>query len=95
MKTTAQRKAEEARADALQRIADWKHPIGTVVYVVRDMGDVTTTTTRSEPWLLSSGDAVIMLKGISGGFLLDRVYTDEAEAAKAAQKLRAEKWSKQ
>ncbi len=48
-------------------------PFGTEVDVKRDDGTVTRTKTRSEPWLLGHGAAVIKVDGITGCYLLDRV----------------------
>ena len=48
------------------------NPVGTRVNVTDDFGDVTETITRSEAWNLC-GSPVVMLKGISGGYLLERV----------------------
>jgi hypothetical protein len=59
-----------------ERIAEakaWR--IGQPVAVVRDDWTVTETATRSEPWQLGSGDWVIMVEGISGGYALERVST--------------------
>lgn len=64
---------EQAAFDA------WTHPVGTIVDVTRDNGDVERTRTRSLPWMLGASDGstghtpVIMLDGISGGYLLTRV----------------------
>lgn len=49
------------------------HPVGTEVAVTRDNGRVEHTKTRSEAWVLSGHTAVIMVEGISGCYLLDRV----------------------
>jgi hypothetical protein len=42
------------------------------VNVTDDFGDVTETITRSEAWNVC-GSPVVMLKGRSGGYLLERV----------------------
>lgn len=49
-----------------------KHPVGTLVQVVRDDGRIEQMTTRSKAWVLSEKDPVIMLSGITGCFLLER-----------------------
>jgi hypothetical protein len=57
----------------------WTHPVGTLVDVTRDNGHIERTRTRSMPWMLGASSQsqghtpVIMLDGISGGFLLTRV----------------------
>jgi hypothetical protein len=48
-------------------------PVGTHVAVVRDDGSVLETKTRSEAWLVGDGTPVVMVEGISGGYLLERV----------------------
>lgn len=50
-------------------------PVGTPVTVRMDDGSDLRTLTRSEPWLLGHGAAVIKVDGITGGYLLDRVRT--------------------
>jgi hypothetical protein len=60
----------------LQRKCDaWnqRHPIGTDVIVKRDDGTFQRTTSRGPAYVLSGHSAVIMLEGISGVYLLDRV----------------------
>ena len=49
-----------------------KYPEGTPVIVTRDNGDKLETVTRSVAWSLC-GTAVVMVKGISGGYALERV----------------------
>jgi hypothetical protein len=53
-----------------------KHPVGTVVTVRRDNGEVQVTKTRSAAEMLSGHTAVIWLEGISGCYMLDRVTAD-------------------
>ncbi len=48
-------------------------PVGIAVSVRRDDGSVLWTTTRSEAWILGGHTPVIMVKGISGAYLLERV----------------------
>lgn len=50
-----------------------RYPVGTPVAVRRDDGKSIVTATRSEAWIMSGHSAVIMVDGISGGYLLDRV----------------------
>lgn len=47
--------------------------VGARVKVLRDNGDVLETTTRSEAWLLAGHTAVVLVEGIAGAYLLDRV----------------------
>jgi hypothetical protein len=68
---------------------NWTHPIGALVDVTRDNGHVERTKTRSMPWWLGASNGgtghtpVIMLDGISGGYLLTRVRVVPAEAESA------------
>ncbi|MFZ5581972.1 MAG: hypothetical protein ACOZCK_04860 [Pseudomonadota bacterium] len=62
-------KEEQASADAWNA----KHPVGTPVRVMRDMGGRLVTKTSSEAWLLGGHTAVIQVEGISGSYALDRV----------------------
>lgn len=50
-----------------------KYPVGQQVEVRKDLGEIEQTRTRSEAWVLSGHTAVIMLEGISGAYLLNRV----------------------
>lgn len=45
---------------------------GMRVYVLDDMGGITTKTTRSDPWQLGDGTWVVLLDGRSGGYSLTR-----------------------
>lgn len=47
--------------------------IGSIVEVTKDDGSKMTTRTQSAPWKLASGTPVVMVDGISGGYLLTRV----------------------
>ncbi len=47
--------------------------VGTKVTVRKDSGEIVHTETRSEPWQLAHGAWVVLLKGITGGYDLDRV----------------------
>lgn len=63
------------RVDAI--IAAWSVPVGGAVVVTRDRGqEELRTRTRSLPWKVS-GQAVVMVEGISGGYALERVRPDE------------------
>lgn len=61
---------------ALQRQCDqWNaaNPIGQIVTVQFDSGDIKLTKTRSAAYVLSGHSAVVFLDGISGCYSLDRV----------------------
>lgn len=60
-------------------LPDW--PIGTDVDVRKDDGSIFKTKTRSQPWRLGHGEAVILVEGISGGYALERVTKSEAANA--------------
>lgn len=49
------------------------YPVGTPVTVTKDDGTKIETKTRSIAWALGDGTPVVMLEGISGGYLLSRV----------------------
>lgn len=57
-------------SEAIER---WSRPVGARVLVRLDDGSDWETTTRSEPWLLGDGTAVILLEGSCGGYLLEKV----------------------
>jgi hypothetical protein len=46
---------------------------GKLCYVIRDLGRIEERVALSEPWELGSGDKVILLEGIRGGYSFDRV----------------------
>lgn len=48
-------------------------PIGTRVIVTKDDGSKLFTKTSSAPWMLGGHTPVILVEGISGCHLLDRV----------------------
>jgi len=49
------------------------YPPGTKVNLTNDLGEVEETETRSIAWLLDSGHPVVMVKGRSGGYSLERI----------------------
>lgn len=49
------------------------HPVGTPVSVRKDGGEIVEGETGSEAWVLGGHSAVVMVTGISGCYLLDRV----------------------
>ncbi len=64
----------------LELIEYWKDvPEGTQVIVTKDDGEKFHTKTRSSPWMLGVSSrgpghtAVIMVEGITGGYLLERI----------------------
>ena len=64
----------------LRLIEEWKDvPEGTPVVVTKDLGEQFHTKTRSIPWMLGAScrgpghTAVIMVEGITGGYLLERI----------------------
>ncbi|MGR0185380.1 hypothetical protein [Azospirillum aestuarii] len=56
-----------------------QNPVGAKVVVRRDDGTSNITVTTSEAWVLSGHSAVILLKGISGCYLLNRVTAISAD----------------
>lgn len=72
----AQKKAAAQRKRERMAWGDWQEnprPIGWPVEVTKDDGSKVQSKTRSEPWMLGSGTPVVMVEGISGGYLLTRV----------------------
>lgn len=65
----------KALRESTEQAENWNrdHSVGTDVDVTLDNGEILTTRTRSEAWVLDSGDAVILVEGIRGGYLLSRV----------------------
>ncbi len=60
-------------------VNDWneKYPEGTPVTVTRDNGETLETVTRSVAWSMC-GSAVVMVKGISGCYSLERVRAQQS-----------------
>ena len=50
-----------------------KHPVGSKVTVVKDLGEKIETEVKYPAEILSGHTPVVWLKGISGCYLLDRV----------------------
>lgn len=70
------------RKNTAQVVVDaWneKCPVGTPVTVRRDDKSTLETVTRSEAWDLC-GTPVVMVKGISGGYALERVTPTDVVA---------------
>ena len=68
------------RVNQEKLVEEWKDvPEGTDVIVTKDLGEQVRTKTRSLPWLLGGSSrgpghtAVIMVEGISGCYLLERI----------------------
>jgi len=57
----------------------WTAPIGTPVEVTLDDGKKLRAITHSMPWLLGGETPVILVEGITGGYLLTRVRVIEPE----------------
>ena len=55
-------------------VDEWNknHVVGTEVILTNDSDEEIETVTRSEAWIVC-GSAVVMVKGISGGYSLDRI----------------------
>ena len=60
-------------ATSLCEVWNRLYPEGTPVMVIRDMGEILETTTRSMAWLIPSGSVLVSVKGIAGGYCLSRV----------------------
>ncbi len=65
----------QARAQQAANAKSWnaRNPSGTRVSVRRDDGTALLTVTTSEAWVLGGHTAVVMVDGISGGYMLGRV----------------------
>jgi len=50
-----------------------KHPVGSTVTVVKDLGERVETTVKYPAQILSGHTPVVWLNGIRGCYLLDRV----------------------
>lgn len=62
-----------------QRVIEWNrlNPEGTSVNVKKDDGSIFPTKTRSVAWLLGRHTAVVLVDGIAGGYMLERVTVRE------------------
>lgn len=49
------------------------NPVGSPCDLILDNGQTFRTSTRSEAWNLGHGQAVVMVEGKSGGWMLERV----------------------
>lgn len=60
---------------AANEVAAWNadNPVGTLVAVTKDHGEILETKTRSVAWLLGDHTPVVSVVGIIGGYLLSRV----------------------
>lgn len=76
----------------LDRAEDWnrKHPIGTAVTVRKDDGTRPVTKTRSEAWALGGHTPVILVEGIAGCYLLNRLDVLALEGIEVAAPTNAE-----
>lgn len=67
------------RPDQRDLVIEWNrlNPEGTKVSVKQDDGSIFETTTRSPAWLMGEHTAVVLLFGIAGGYMLERVTVRE------------------
>lgn len=79
--------SERRQAEADRSIADWNaaHPIGTEVWVTLDDKSKLRTRTRSVAWRICD-HASVMVEGISGGYLLERVRPTASAAMDALRR---------
>lgn len=65
----------KSKAEQERDVAAWneQHPEGTAVVVTKDDRSELETVTTSKAWMVGGHTAVVMVQGISGGYLLDRV----------------------
>ena len=63
------------KEDTQALVDNWNssNPSGTPVEMRKDTGELVKTVTRSEAWLLGGHTAVVMVDGVSGGYLLNRM----------------------
>jgi len=59
----------QSKVDAFNK----RHPVGSAVTVVKDLGERVETTVRHSAEILSGHTAVVWLHGFSGCYLLERV----------------------
>lgn len=55
-------------------VENWnlKHPVGTMVILRKDSGELLRTKTRYPAYISDSGHAVCFFEGVSGYYMLDR-----------------------
>lgn len=73
---TMQKRIKAAQKAEAKAWKDWQAnpvPNGAAVEVTKDDGSILLTKTRSQPWISASATPVILVEGISGGYLLTRV----------------------
>lgn len=76
MESEQKRRTRERRKEEQRAWATWQAnpvPVGAPVEVTKDDGSKAATKTRSSAWQLGDGTPVVMVDGISGGYLLTRV----------------------
>lgn len=78
MREHARRNAQ-ARADKEAEKFNRTFKVGEAVNVRRDDGSIERRCIRSEAWGLSSGDAIVSVQGISGGYLCERLTKADDE----------------
>ena len=59
-----------------------KYPVGQPVTLYDDLGQPHKTHTRSIAWTQATGDVLVKVNGISGGYLLERIQPRDDEAGK-------------
>ncbi|GAF84150.1 unnamed protein product [marine sediment metagenome] len=64
-------KVMQAKVEAFNK----RNPVGTKVIVVKDLGEQVETKVRYPAEVLSGHTPVVWLDGISGCYLLNRVFT--------------------
>ena len=80
---TRRRNEKEAdRQTALIGEFNTANQIGIEVDVKKDDGSIVRTKTRSKAWLMGGHTAMILLEGISGGYMLQRVTVVAADEVK-------------
>lgn len=73
-----------AQAELERKVEAWNRdvPVGTEVIRTDDMGEKHRTRTRSIAWIVC-GHASVMVDGISGGYLLERIQPVRPATARA------------
>lgn len=71
---TERKRRPVRRNDPEGEVRRWNMHVlpGDPVIVTKDRGEQVHTTTRSQAWVQPSGQAVVLLEGISGSYLLSR-----------------------
>lgn len=69
--------------DVLNAVTEFNeaNPVGTAVNVRKDNGDIFRTVTRSAAWVMGGHTAMVLVEGISGGYMLERVTPQKGGAS--------------